>query len=575
MKLLKLVLPLALGVGAVWGQPAVTNVANAASNLPQGLPNSGIAQGSIFIVQGTGLGPSTLTFAQSGFQSQNAGGSSISITVNNVTVNALMYYASATQLAALLPSGTQTGSGTLTVTYNGSASSTFTVQVVSNNIGVFSFSQDGEGLTIATYPDYSLVSAVPGTGTLADTCTPGQAPLYCPDTYTGAARPGDVITLWATGLGAVTGGDSTNSLGQTNSIAMTLWIGGVSVPITYQGRSGCCIGEDQINFTMPSGAGSGQPGAIPGGCAVPVVLQIGDLVSNTTVMPITASGRSCTPLNPALTSSAVQALTTATGPFIYGSAQMGRELVSASAGLVFSDYAELAFGQVSETYNNIIANTQPLVLSSFDVPPPGTCLTYNYGLTGNPALITYLGGANAGQINLVGPSGPVSLIDHGGTPSLYYPTSLGSEAPYFSLGSYSVTGGGGPDVGSFAIQFNIMQSPTWQNSDQNRLETSTVTRANGMTINWTQGSSDYNVLITGSSFTDDTGQTGAAFACLVPSTLETFTVPAIAMLALPGTPYTEVDFKPALPAQSFSASGMALGIMNFAYQTSVVGVQFQ
>ena len=40
--------------------PAVSAVVNAASNLPPGLPNGGIAQGALMILYGTGLGPATL-----------------------------------------------------------------------------------------------------------------------------------------------------------------------------------------------------------------------------------------------------------------------------------------------------------------------------------------------------------------------------------------------------------------------------------------------------------------------------------------------------------------------------------
>lgn len=570
MRLLTVVSALAAAMGVAAGQPTITSVANAASNLPQGLPNSGIAQGSIFIVKGTGLGPDTIAFAQTAFQSSTLAGSSISVTVGSTTVNALMYYASAAQLAALLPSNTPTGSGTLTVTYSGTASSTFAVQVVANNIGIFSFSQDGQGLAIATYPDYSLVSAVPGTGTLADTCSAGKA---CPYTYGGAPHPGDVITLWATGLGAVSGGDGTSSLGQTNAVGITLWIGGVSVPITYQGRSGCCIGEDQIAFTVPSGAGSGQPGTIPGGCAVPVVLQIGTLLSNATLMPITASGRSCTPQSPALTSSAVQALTTATGPFNFSTAELGRQLFSVtSSGSFYDDFAQISFGPISETYHD--QNTQPLVLSSLDSLPLGTCLTYNAALSGNPALITYLGGADAGTVTINGQYGQLPLTNHGGTPTVYG-AILSGQGTYFSLGSYSVSSVNGRDISPFTLRFTIAATPTWDGVDQNRIITSGVTRANGMTLNWTPGSASYNLAITGSSYTDGTGQVGAAFICSVPSTLGTFTVPAQVLLTLPSTPFTEIDFKPVLPAQGYSSTELNVGIMNFQYQTSIFGAQFK
>jgi hypothetical protein len=133
----------------------------------------------------------------------------------------------------------------------------------------------------------------------------------------------------------------------------------------------------------------------------------------------------------------------------------------------------------------------------------------------------------------------------------------------------------GKDIGPFTVHFTIAATPTWQNADQSRLEMGTTTRASGMTINWTPGASVYNILITGSSYSDGTGQTGAAFECFVPSNLGTFTVPAQTMLALPGASFTEIDFRPVLPSQNFTASGLTLGIMNFEYQTSIFGVQFQ
>ena len=65
------------------------------------------------------------------------------------------------------------------------------------------------------------------------------------------------------------------------NIPLTLWLGGVQAPVVYRGRSGCCIGEDQIAFTVPKN--------VPTGCAVPLLIQIGNQVSNATVMAI-ASG---------------------------------------------------------------------------------------------------------------------------------------------------------------------------------------------------------------------------------------------------------------------------------------------
>jgi uncharacterized protein (TIGR03437 family) len=77
-----------------------------------------------------------------------------------------------------------------------------------------------------------------------------------------AANPGDTLVVWATGLGPVNGNDASNAgLGQNMpSLPLKLWLGGVQAPVTYQGRSGCCIGEDQIVFAVPNN--------VPTGCAV-------------------------------------------------------------------------------------------------------------------------------------------------------------------------------------------------------------------------------------------------------------------------------------------------------------------
>jgi len=40
--------------------PSITGVVNAASLLPPGLPNSGLAQGAVFTVFGSSLGPASL-----------------------------------------------------------------------------------------------------------------------------------------------------------------------------------------------------------------------------------------------------------------------------------------------------------------------------------------------------------------------------------------------------------------------------------------------------------------------------------------------------------------------------------
>ena len=217
-----------------------------------------------------------------------------------------MYYTSAGQLAALLPSNTPTGTGTITASYNGQPSSPSPITVVANNLGIFTISSDGQGAGIVSYPDYSLVSAAKAT--------------QCggPNTYCGAANPGDTLILWATGLGPVSGNDASGAgLGQNMpSIPLTVWLGGVQAPVAYQGRSGCCIGEDQIVFTVPNN--------VPTGCAVPLLIQIGNQISNNTVMPVANGSRNCTPTNGALASVNVEQAVTA-GPVTFGVISVRKE----------------------------------------------------------------------------------------------------------------------------------------------------------------------------------------------------------------------------------------------------------
>lgn len=165
--------------------PAITLIANAASNLGFG-PNGPIAQGAIFIIKGTGLGPDSITFAPAAFQTTTVAGTTVTITAGTFTANAPLYYTSATQVAALLPSNTPTGGATFTVTYNGQISNPAGHGTAENNLGIFTIDSSGAGPGIVTNADYSLVSSYK-----ASNCGG-------PNTTCGAANPGDTLILWAT-----------------------------------------------------------------------------------------------------------------------------------------------------------------------------------------------------------------------------------------------------------------------------------------------------------------------------------------------------------------------------------------
>ena len=106
------------------------------------------------------------------------GGSSVSVTVGSTTVPAFLYFASAGQINAVLPSTTPTGTGTITVTYNNQTSATAPITVVASSFGAFSVNEAGSGPGIITDANYVVNS------------------------LTHTAKPGQALILWGTGLGA-------------------------------------------------------------------------------------------------------------------------------------------------------------------------------------------------------------------------------------------------------------------------------------------------------------------------------------------------------------------------------------
>lgn len=485
--------PLVLTVGGVTASvapvipigvagPSVTSVSNSASNLVPGLPNAGIAQGSIFIAQGSGLGPANISIAQAAFQSTTLSGTSVAVTVGSTTVNAPMYYTSAGQIAALLPSNTPTGNGSFTVTYNNQISNAAPIQVVANNVGLFTLDSSGQGPGIVTYPDYSLVSATPST------------PCGGANTSCGAANPGDTLILWATGLGPVNGSDAAGAgLGVAINVPLTLWLGGVAITPSYQGRSGCCIGEDQIVFKVPNN--------VPLGCAVPLVIQIGSgnvaEISNTTVMPIASGSRSCTATNASVPANAEQLVIA--GPITIGSLEVDHY---SDGNGTFEDDAKAQFFKAL-TYN---PGSQPFFLSYVDDQPLGTCYVYNNLNENNDVPFASSTNLDAGStVTLKGPNGSFSL------PTNQQEAPFGTGGKFLVPGSYTFTGTGGADVGAFSASLTIQALPTLVSPVSN----SSVTRANGMTVTWTGGSGTVVMEVAGP--TDETYTNGVWAVCTAPA----------------------------------------------------------
>jgi len=266
----------------------ITRVQNNYSYIAAGPAIIPVAPGSLFIVAGSGLAdPAAQAVLQDSTQGLPSAlnGASITVTVGGVASHPALYYAIAAQLAAVLPSDTPLGAGTITVTYHG-ASSTAPILVQPVSLGVATLIGNGTGQAIATEPDYSLVG------------------LSHP------AKPGDVITFWGSGLGASPGvSDTTYSAVAApitvNGSPLQVYIGGVAAGIQYQGRSPY-PGLDQINVTVPAGV-------LPG-CFVSVAMVSGSVQemveSNFFTIPVSAGGGACSDATAAISGSQAEAWST-------------------------------------------------------------------------------------------------------------------------------------------------------------------------------------------------------------------------------------------------------------------------
>jgi len=151
----------------------------------------------------------------------------------------------------VLPVGANTGTATVVVN-TGTASAT---QLVNIGVapGIFSF-PPGAGYAIAINADGSLaapVQAIPGIATHP-------------------AKVGDVLIVYATGLGPVdspidNGANSLDKLRNT-LITPTVLIAGQPAPVLFSGLTPQFPGVNQLNVQVPSGASSPNP--------VPIQIQI-------------------------------------------------------------------------------------------------------------------------------------------------------------------------------------------------------------------------------------------------------------------------------------------------------------
>jgi uncharacterized protein (TIGR03437 family) len=530
-------------------QPVIASlgVRNAGSYWLPGLPNAGIAEGSLFIVFGQNMGPAKIVQVTSFPLPTSAGlaGTSIQITINGASVDAIMLYTLATQVAAVLPSSTPIGTGAMTVTYNGQTSAAAPITVVKSTFGIFAVNQSGTGQ-----------------GVLQNVNSATDRPFNSP---TQSAQPGQVMILWGTGLGPVTGNEADGPLpGDMPNLNVHVWVDGKDAVIQYRGRSGCCTGDDQIVFVVPAGVE---------GCALPVYVQIDNTISNFVTMAVGNAGAQC--VNPnALTPAQIQAAT-----------QNGGIRSASLAVTHYSGQSGTSAPEVSDGLQAVFAKTPLSALSGFSaVVPVGNCIVYQFPVPFPAGTNTYL---DAGNISVGGAVGPYTLYSAStGSYSLsFLPGTTSSpglitDGTVLGPGNYTFTGSGGADVGAFTATINYVNTFKWDQSSVPAI----INRSQPLTINWTGGTAGaiVNISLTSSLGHGTVSDFGSVLSCYVDATLETFTLPTVLLAALPpsytdanGNPQATIDVIENSGATSFTASGLDLATISFelAFTRGFIAVQ--
>jgi uncharacterized protein (TIGR03437 family) len=514
-------------------------VRNGASFMPNSLVGGGIAQGSIFSIFGTGLGPQPGVQVSAFPVQASLAGVSVTVIQGNDRLTALPIYVSATQINAIMPSSTKPGRVAVMVSYNNQQSNPSPITVVASAFGIFSANSGGFG-----------------PGILTNFVTSANQPI---NALSISASVGQTVTIWGTGLGAVAADNIAPTAGNL-ATQTEVFVGGVSATVTYHGRSPCCAGLDQVVFTVPPN--------VPTGCYVPVVVRMsGTVVSNAVTMAIaSASGAACS----------------------YPSNVIEQSMVAGkSVGLVMPHRVDGDVGVIVPTPFEAAGDylltilLQPTASPYFffplvSLPPQSACTVYS--VDGNLAS----GGTLPGLLS-------AGRFLDGGTPSVAGAGTITAQSPFYDalLGGnnsaifsdptvfnppnpVTVSMPGGADVGAFHVSVPTASTFQWTNRDSIG---PTLNHTQPLTVTWTaSGLSNATILIGGGNF-DTPHNASNLFLCTANASAGTFTVPAWAMANVPATPVSETQpygnvfvAAPLSAPVSFSASGLDAGFALFGKQ---------
>ena len=482
---------LAFAVPLLAQQPFVPldGVVNSANYLPGCAPNGGIAQGSFFAVFGRDLGPAALATANAFPLQTTLDGVAIRVVMNGAAFDAWPLYANAAQLGAILPSAVPPGDGMLTVTYRGRAAEPVPIRVRSSAPGLFTTNQRGTGPAVVQNVDSA-----------------GGVTLNGPRN---ALRPGQLATIWGTGLGPVTGNEAAGPLpANLPGLETRIWVGDRLARVVYRGRSGCCAGIDQLVFETPAGIE---------GCQAPLNFEAGGVSSNFGSIAIASSGTCAATMRPPPVNGANSNFRFGLVFFLDG---FGSVLLPGA----LDDYVRLGFFQ----QGTVNGDPEP-PLYAFEPNaemPAGTCAV-RYGTEfppqpTQPAQTPLDAGA---ELLVTGPNGAVRLLQSSQNQGNYEDPQRIPLPP----GPYRIANGtGGRGVGAFSFDAEAVSLRLLTPGDR-------IPRNQDLAVTWEfQGPPNHLLTIFGSS-RGACGRELISFSCVARAADRRFVVPARILALLPPT----------------------------------------
>ena len=249
--------------------PAPTvNALGVVNNASFAVGSNPIAPGAIAAVFGSNMndGSNVLfsSFGADGKLVTTLGGAQVKINGEL----AAMFYSTPSQLGVQIPVDITGSSATIQVIANGQTSASQNIPIDTLSPGLFSTDQSGKGQGAVLIANTNTLVAPTGS-------IPGRVSR--------PAKPGEFVTIFCTGLGAVSPALASGQPGTNNTTVATpmVKIDGVSAAVQFSGIAPGFVGLDQVNVQIPAGTRTSN--------AIPVVLIIGGKQSNTVTIAVSGS----------------------------------------------------------------------------------------------------------------------------------------------------------------------------------------------------------------------------------------------------------------------------------------------